>query len=269
MWQYNNISLIHYGVKGMKWGVRRKQDELDRISGRAYKIETLENGDKILKKGSSVRRVSADPKSEKTGHAYVSFRNADVKGYRNEIVDWVWDMKHIPSFELHMKVKRDMLIPNEYEKVKSFIAISGSEKFNTIAMAKVRQQYKSDDTEFGFNGKPALLAAQLMKQGMSKNTASSYALFSMALHHDDNLKNLFFEDLKKKGYDAIEDLEDSYSHRIEPLIVFERETSLKIVSAKKLPTPNDDEFVLGVLKESNDADEETKQFHEKKFTPTN
>ena len=46
MWQYNNISLIHHGVKGMKWGVRRKQDELDRLAGRAYKIETLENGDK-------------------------------------------------------------------------------------------------------------------------------------------------------------------------------------------------------------------------------
>ena len=67
MWQYNNISLIHYGVKGMKWGVRRKQDELDRISGRAYKIETLENGDKRLAKGSSVRRISAHPKDEKKG----------------------------------------------------------------------------------------------------------------------------------------------------------------------------------------------------------
>ena len=27
MWQYNNQPIIHYGVKGMKWGVRRKQDE--------------------------------------------------------------------------------------------------------------------------------------------------------------------------------------------------------------------------------------------------
>ena len=250
----------------MKWGVRRKQDELDRLAGRAYKIETLANGDKKLTKGSSVRRVTSSKKEDRNGYAYVSFRDSDVKGYRNEITDWIWESKRVPSFELHMKVKKDLLIPSEYEKVKSFINICGSEKFNTIAMAKVYQKYKSDDTDLGFNGKPALLMERLMKQGMSKDTASSYALFSMALHHDDNLKTLFFEDLKTKGYDAIEDLEDSYSHRIEPLIVFERDKSLKIVSAKKLPTPNDDEFVLETLKESNKADQETEEFHKLKFS---
>ena len=89
----------------------------------------------------------------------------------------------------------------------------------------------------------------------------------MALYNDDKLKKRFFDDLKKKGFGAIEDFEDSYSHRIEPLIVFERENSLKVVSSKTLPTPNEDEFILGILKESKEADEETKQFHEKKFTP--
>lgn len=266
MWQYKHLPITHSGVKGMKWGVRRKQDELDRLSGRAYKLETLANGDKRLAKGSSVRRVTNTPKEDKRGHAYISFRDADVKGYRNEITDWIWDSKRVPSFELHMKTTKDLLIPSEYEKVKSFINICGSDKFNTIAMAKVYQKYKSEDTDLGFNGKPAILVERLIKQGMSKDAASSYALFSMALHHDNNLKNLFFEDLKNKGYDAIEDLEDSYSHRIEPLIVFERDNSLKIVSVKKLPTPNADEFTLETLKESNEADRETEEFHKQKFS---
>ena len=26
MWQYNHPPIMHYGVKGMKWGVKRKQD---------------------------------------------------------------------------------------------------------------------------------------------------------------------------------------------------------------------------------------------------
>lgn len=43
--------LIHYGVKGMKWGVRRDKEELDRLAGRAYKVdyESDENTLKVTK----------------------------------------------------------------------------------------------------------------------------------------------------------------------------------------------------------------------------
>ena len=268
MWQYNNQPIIHYGVKGMKWGVKRKQDELDRLAGRAYKLETLENGDKRLAKGSSVRRISAHPKDEKKGYAYVSFRNADVKGYRKEITHWIWESNHIPSFELHMKTKDAILIPSEYTKVKTFLDIYADEKVSKIEMAKIYQSSKTDKNEIGLVGKPQRLATKLIDQGVPKDIAKTYAVFSMALYKDDDLKARFFDDLKKKGYGAIEDFEDSYSHRIEPLIVFERENSLKVVSSKKLPTPYDNENWAVIKKEANDAAEETKQFHEKKFTPT-
>ena len=62
--------LMHYGVLGMKWGVRRSQDELDRINGRAYDFQKTENG-YVLKKGSTVHRVTTDPDNEKEGYAYI------------------------------------------------------------------------------------------------------------------------------------------------------------------------------------------------------
>ena len=267
MWQYNHQSLTHYGVKGMKWGVRRKQDELDRLSGRAYKIETLENGDKRLAKGSSVRRISAHPKDEKEGYAYVSFRNSDVKGYRKEITGWIWNTEYIPSFELHMKTKDAILIPSEYTKAKTFFDMYADAKVDKIEMAKIYQSVKTDNNDIGLVGKPKTLATKLIDQGVPKDVAVMYAVFNMALYKDDKLKKTFFDDLKKQGYSAIEDFEDSYSHRIEPLIVFEREKSLKVVSAKKLPTPYEDERWDVIRKEAKEAAAETKEFHEKKFTP--
>ena len=142
------------------------------------------------------------------------------------------------------------------------------EKVSKIEMAKIYQGNKTDKNEIGLVGKPLRLARKLIDQGVPKDLAKVYAVFSMALYKDDALKTRFFNDLKKKGYGAIEDFEDSYSHRIEPLIDFERENSLKVVSSKKLPTPYEDERWDVIKKESKEADDETKQFHEQKFTPT-
>lgn len=166
-----------------------------------------------------------------------------------------------------MKTKDAILIPSEYVKVKTFLDMYADEKVSKIQMAKIYQKSKTDKNEIGLVGKPQRLATKLIDQGVPKDTAKAYAVFSMALYKDDNLRDRFFDDLKKKGYGAIEDFEDSYSHRIEPLIVFERENTLKVVSSKKLPTPYEDERWTEIIKGNKEANEETKQFHEKKFTP--
>ena len=63
----------------------------------------------------------------------------------------------------------------------------------------------------------------MIKKGLDENTATAYALFSMCLYKNQDYKDVFFKSLKDQGYDAVEDLEDSFSHRINPLIIFERE----------------------------------------------
>lgn len=51
MWTYQYTdTLVHYGVKGMRWGVRRSQAKLDKLAVRVKKLET-ERKDAQLTKG--------------------------------------------------------------------------------------------------------------------------------------------------------------------------------------------------------------------------
>jgi len=58
----------HHGIKGQKWGVRRFQNKdgsLTAAGKKRYQDEELDDGTYILKKGSEVHRVTANPEGEK------------------------------------------------------------------------------------------------------------------------------------------------------------------------------------------------------------
>lgn len=195
--------LYHYGVKGMKWGVRRSKEELDRISGRAYDVEGHADGSYTIKKGSTFHRVSQNSNPKREGYAYVSFIDADVKGYRKEIAQWIDEKEggDVKVYDLTMKATKDIHVPNEQTKVQTFIDLLANQKS-------------------------------------------------------------YFTALKDKGFDAIEDSEDSFSHRINPLIVFERENTLKITKATELPEPSFDSKEWDkIVQDAKSAQKETNEYY--------
>lgn len=75
----NEYELYHYGVKGMKWGVRKKRYgdvNLDRKRKLGQRVGDMD--DVTIKKGTKVYRVSYD-KNDKTfdNKKYVSLRQDD------------------------------------------------------------------------------------------------------------------------------------------------------------------------------------------------
>jgi hypothetical protein len=114
-------------------------------------------------------------------------------------------------------------------------------------------------------GRPQKVRDGLMNQGMDKSTATAYALFSMCLFRDENYKKEFFNALKEKGYNAIEDIEDSYSHRMMPVIVFERENTLKVTTIEKIPQWDDDPDAWDkIRKDAEDARDETLEYQKRR-----
>lgn len=66
--------LTHYGVKGMKWGVRK-----DRSKG-GYHYYFQNQTKHIIKKGSTIHRITSNPNEKHEGSTYAAFTDADVKG---------------------------------------------------------------------------------------------------------------------------------------------------------------------------------------------
>lgn len=263
MAQYRKTNeLQHHGIKGMKWGVRRSKEELDRLAGRAYKVETHDDGSYTIKKGSKLHRVSANTNPNRKGYAYVSFINEDVKGYRKEIAQWLDEEAGVKTFDLTMKATKDIRIPSEVTKVNTFLNLIGNNKIDTMEMAILKHNSTNSNDEL--IGKPQRLRDAMVKKGLDKETATYYALFSMCLYKNHDYKDVFFKALKDQGYDAIEDLEDSFSHRVNPLIIFERENSLKVTKVSEIPSPDfDSSDWLKIVKEAEEARLETEKYHKR------
>lgn len=271
MWTYVSAhELYHHGIKGQKWGVRRFQNKdgsLTPAGRERYQDEELDDGTYILKKGSEVHRVTANPEGEKKGKAYISFMDADVKGYKHEITNWLKnssdDGEYVQTYDMTMKVTKDLVLPSEMKKAETFVELMADQKVDFAPMYSLKLSYSDENGKF--IGRPRKIVDALMKQGMDNETASAYTLFAMSLYTNDNNRDAFFNALKSKGYNAIEDLEDSYAHRMKPIIVFEREKTLKVVKWDALPNPEiDPDGWEQIVDDATEAVTETNEYHKKK-----
>lgn len=86
-----NNYLKHYGVKGMKWGVRKDSYSKRSSNNKASKSKTVnksKNGDRIISKGSTLYRISRDPNditSSNSNRKYYSTNKSDNEQWKNII----------------------------------------------------------------------------------------------------------------------------------------------------------------------------------------
>lgn len=172
--------LYHWGIKGMKWGVRRYQNKDGSLTDAGKKrlsernIRTEDNlVEKTIPKGTKMYRVTTDKKLDNLSKSvYVSYLDADrnlykegslVKKYRDrkqdsDVYEHEFELKNdirIPSLKTVRDIEQKVVSNNKLRQevaesyIKSFMTVHGDVSIKDLAeISKVADRLKkTSDTE--------------------------------------------------------------------------------------------------------------------------
>lgn len=218
-----NEILSHYGIKGMKWGVRRYQNSDGTLTSAGKKRYSEE--DIIIEKGSEVHRIVPRQWSERekslSGHAYASYKKEDTERYRKFARMFGDGNNYV---DMTFKAKDVIVSPLRKKRVDEFIKLIDSDPEVKKAMIKATR------TPLLFMPK-----RRLDQLDDPKKAEKAYEKFSYLLVSKRELRDPYFKRLEDAGYSmVIDDADVRGGISKAPIIIFDRNKSMSLESIKTL-----------------------------------
>ena len=223
--------LFHYGVKGMKWGVRKNKQSKQHVP-------TPYARDRTLRKGSTYQNISRrrlNDLNSGEGRIYASYTKRDNLLYGDVMGNFEYSGK---AYRNTIRVKKNIKIASDQHTVDGILefARSNPKKFASD-MAKARRAVKI---------LPSLRTAGHYEKKLSQITDSeSKAAHKLAREFVTNVTMTretrdsavkFYGSMVKKGYDAIPDFNDRHNamDASDPLIIISPANNSTLESSIRL-----------------------------------
>lgn len=238
-WLSSQDELYHYGVKGMRWGIRHERIATHRRTRTTFgaNMQDRSLGKKHrIPKGTLMYRTTTSANENNSGSTYVTYQDADRKYYKAWVTSNTPQSK--PVYEKTFKLAEDLLIPSRdevkeayqeavmklgqktvEEAAKQFVIASRVEGGDIKKAEKDLKFYrkvengekvsKKDWDKYDYwNGQKAENAFYLYDRIMKANkdkTISDFALGMGTITKNPKVKDHMIQTLQSKGYNAIVD----------------------------------------------------------------
>lgn len=236
-----NDFLSHYGVMGMRWGVRRYQDyDGTRIGASADPVvDKSKQKDFTLKKGSEAYRIASSGEGLDHKRKYMSFTKEDREEYKNGETTAALPIEDRANFgEYTYELTKDVVVKNGEEVINDLISKYGDtsieEAFKTEQEARLKfKDRKSmmkylDDDFYGWDLADSKNDWSKVDQWAKDETAWTKTrdfVWDVMEQHGDEV----FDNYKMQGYDAIIDPFDYVSNIADqPIILLDPADSTKL-----------------------------------------
>lgn len=234
MWKYNQNELYHYGIKGMRWGVRRYNnsgsESTKKKSIRKQKDE-INSERRTIKKGTEFQTITrGEYQSGKKSRLYTAYTDYDKNMYADMMGNFMYNGR---GYKNTFMVKKDINVASDKDVVNTFMKIA---KENPTQVAKDMSKAYNDNVLF-FERTAKSYQKKISKLNdpesrKARKLAEEFVSNAILSKKAETSSNNFYANLVKQGFDALSDVNDRKGTAQDPLIILNMDKINKTGSIK-------------------------------------